>query len=94
MGAAGAWVRRLGRRRLRARCGIRADRFGEPIHSVESGLSDDGKEMLAEADIADVTMAPAADMFELGVKVQVLGAARCSPPAPPSYTRRIVLYVA
>jgi PfaD family protein len=28
--------------------------------------------MLAEAGIADVTMAPAADMFELGVKVQVL----------------------
>jgi PfaD family protein len=28
--------------------------------------------MLAEADQADVTMAPAADMFELGVKVQVL----------------------
>jgi PfaD family protein len=28
--------------------------------------------MLAEADIADVIMAPAADMFELGVEVQVL----------------------
>lgn len=38
----------------------------------ESGLSDDGKRMLADADIADVMMAPAADMFELGVKVQVL----------------------
>jgi len=39
---------------------------------VESGLSADGKAMLAEADIADVVMAPAADMFEMGVQVQVL----------------------
>ena len=39
---------------------------------VESGLSVAGKEMLAAADIADVTMAPAADMFELGVELQVL----------------------
>ena len=40
--------------------------------AVESGLSDEGKAMLAQADAADVTMAPAADMFEMGVKVQVL----------------------
>jgi PfaD family protein len=40
--------------------------------AVESGLSDEGKRMLAEADIADVAMAAAADMFELGVRVQVL----------------------
>lgn len=40
--------------------------------AVESGLSDDGKAMLAEADVSDVIMAPAADMFELGVNVQVL----------------------
>jgi trans-AT polyketide synthase, acyltransferase and oxidoreductase domains len=39
---------------------------------IESGLSDEGKRMLALADIADVTMAPAADMFELGVELQVL----------------------
>ena len=39
---------------------------------VESGLAAEGKEMLATADIADVTMAPAADMFELGVELQVL----------------------
>lgn len=39
---------------------------------VESGLSADGRAMLAEAGIADVIMAPAADMFELGVEVQVL----------------------
>ncbi len=39
---------------------------------VESGLSDAGREMLAAADVADITMAPAADMFELGVDVQVL----------------------
>jgi trans-AT polyketide synthase/acyltransferase/oxidoreductase domain-containing protein len=40
--------------------------------AVESGLSEDAKAMLAQADSADVIMAPAADMFELGVKVQVL----------------------
>ncbi|MFM9279418.1 PfaD family polyunsaturated fatty acid/polyketide biosynthesis protein [Paenibacillus jiagnxiensis] len=40
--------------------------------SLESGLSDAGKQMLAKADLADVTMAPSADMFEMGVKVQVL----------------------
>jgi trans-AT polyketide synthase/acyltransferase/oxidoreductase domain-containing protein len=39
---------------------------------VESGLSDEGKRQLAQAGIADVIMAPAADMFEMGVKVQVL----------------------
>jgi len=40
--------------------------------AVESGLSEGGRAMLAQADLADVIMAPAADMFELGVKVQVL----------------------
>lgn len=40
--------------------------------AIESGLSDDGKRLLAEAGIADVAMAAAADMFEMGVKVQVL----------------------
>jgi trans-AT polyketide synthase/acyltransferase/oxidoreductase domain-containing protein len=40
--------------------------------AVESGLSADGKRMLAQAEVADVIMAPAADMFELGVKLQVL----------------------
>jgi trans-AT polyketide synthase, acyltransferase and oxidoreductase domains len=40
--------------------------------SVEAGLSADAKELLAQAGIADCTMAPSADMFELGVKVQVL----------------------
>ena len=40
--------------------------------AVESGLSEDGKRMLAEADLADVAMTAAADMFEAGVKVQVL----------------------
>jgi len=39
---------------------------------VESGLDAGGRAMLAQADIADVIMAPAADMFELGVEVQVL----------------------
>ena len=39
---------------------------------IESGLDEGGRAMLAQADIADVIMAPAADMFELGVEVQVL----------------------
>ena len=38
----------------------------------ESGSSDLVRDMLAKAGQADVTMAPAADMFEMGVKVQVL----------------------
>jgi trans-AT polyketide synthase/acyltransferase/oxidoreductase domain-containing protein len=40
--------------------------------AVESGLADEGKAMLADVSVADVMMAPAADMFEMGVKVQVL----------------------
>ncbi|HEY3870250.1 MAG TPA: PfaD family polyunsaturated fatty acid/polyketide biosynthesis protein [Actinocrinis sp.] len=40
--------------------------------AVESGLSEDAKRMLADAGTADVAMAPAADMFELGVRLQVL----------------------
>jgi trans-AT polyketide synthase/acyltransferase/oxidoreductase domain-containing protein len=39
---------------------------------VEAGTSDDVRRLLAEARQADVAMAPAADMFEMGVKVQVL----------------------
>ncbi len=39
---------------------------------IESGTSDLVRRMLAEAQQADVAMAPAADMFEMGVKVQVL----------------------
>jgi len=40
--------------------------------AVESGLSTEGRTMLAQAGLADVIMAAAADMFELGVKLQVL----------------------
>jgi trans-AT polyketide synthase, acyltransferase and oxidoreductase domains len=40
--------------------------------AVESGLAEDGKRMLAEAGLADVMMAPCADMFEMGVRVQIL----------------------
>lgn len=40
--------------------------------AVESGLGEHGKKLLAQAGVADAAMAPAADMFELGVKVQVL----------------------
>lgn len=39
---------------------------------VESALSPAAKAMLAEASASDVAMAPSADMFELGAKVQVL----------------------
>lgn len=39
---------------------------------IEAGTSETVRLMLAEARQADVTMAPAADMFEMGVKVQVL----------------------
>jgi len=39
---------------------------------VESGASTHTKNILAQAGQADVMMAPAADMFEMGVKVQVL----------------------
>lgn len=39
---------------------------------VEAGTSDLAKAMLARAKISDVMMAPAADMFEMGIKVQVL----------------------
>jgi PfaD family protein len=39
---------------------------------VEAGTSDLVRRMLAEARQADIAMAPAADMFEMGVRVQVL----------------------
>lgn len=38
----------------------------------EAGASAHTKSLLAQADTADVAMAPAADMFELGIRVQVL----------------------
>lgn len=40
--------------------------------AVESGLSLEGRKLLADAGPADVAMTPAADMFEQGVHVQVL----------------------
>jgi PfaD family protein len=39
---------------------------------LESGTSDVVRQLLAEAQQADCIMAPAADMFEMGVKLQVL----------------------
>lgn len=39
---------------------------------LEAGTSDAVRQMLAEAGQADVAMAPAADMFEMGVELQVL----------------------
>jgi PfaD family protein len=40
--------------------------------TLEAGTSDAVRELLAGARQADIAMAPAADMFEMGVKVQVL----------------------
>lgn len=39
---------------------------------IESGSCDAVRKMLAQAEQADIAMAPAADMFEMGVRVQVL----------------------
>lgn len=39
---------------------------------IEAGVSETARQLLADAKQADVTMAPSADMFEMGVKVQVL----------------------
>lgn len=39
---------------------------------IEAGASEHTRKLLTTADMADVTMAPAADMFEMGVKLQVL----------------------
>ncbi|KUF18892.1 hypothetical protein [Streptomyces silvensis] len=39
---------------------------------VEAGLSPQAKQLLAAADVDEVAMAPSADMFELGARVQVL----------------------
>lgn len=39
---------------------------------VEARASEHTRRLLAQADMADVIMAPAADMFEMGVRVQVL----------------------
>ena len=39
---------------------------------IEAGTSEYTKKLLSEAEMTDVMMAPAADMFEMGVKLQVL----------------------
>ena len=39
---------------------------------VEAGASEHTRKLLSTIEMADVTMAPAADMFEMGVKLQVL----------------------
>ncbi len=39
---------------------------------VEAGASEHTRQLLTQAGMADVAMAPSADMFEMGVKVQVL----------------------
>ena len=40
--------------------------------AIESGVAPAARELLCKAQIADVAMCPAADMFEMGVQVQVL----------------------
>lgn len=46
---------------------------GSVNHScIEAGTSEHTKQLLAQAAMADVVMAPCADMFEMGVKVQLL----------------------
>ncbi|HSG25214.1 MAG TPA: PfaD family polyunsaturated fatty acid/polyketide biosynthesis protein [Anaerolineales bacterium] len=39
---------------------------------VEAGTSEHTRKLLAQAGMADIAMAPASDMFEMGVRVQVL----------------------
>ncbi|MGB5443998.1 MAG: 2-nitropropane dioxygenase, partial [Psychromonas sp.] len=39
---------------------------------IEAGASEHTRKLLASVEMADVTMAPAADMFEMGVKLQVV----------------------
>jgi PfaD family protein len=39
---------------------------------LESGACEHTRSLLAQADMADVSMAPSADMFEMGARVQVL----------------------
>ncbi|MBD2136386.1 PfaD family polyunsaturated fatty acid/polyketide biosynthesis protein [Anabaena sp. FACHB-1237] len=39
---------------------------------IEAGTSEHTKQLLSQAEITDMMMAPAADMFEMGVKLQVL----------------------
>jgi PfaD family protein len=46
---------------------------------VEAGTCDHTRGLLAKAGMADITMAPSADMFEMGVKVQVLKAGTLFP---------------
>jgi PfaD family protein len=46
---------------------------------IESGACEHTKKLLAQAEMADVIMAPAADMFEMGVKLQVLKRATLFP---------------
>ena len=64
---------RLGRPRRRWRWGRPTS---SPARSTsrasKPGTSDAVRRMLAQAQQADIAMAPAADMFEMGVKVQVL----------------------
>ena len=69
----GRWHRDafVDRGRLRHGRGLRRHRLRQPVHARGRHLRR-GASMLAQAAATDVAMAPAADMFEMGVKVQVL----------------------
>ena len=73
VGAAGGLGTPAARRGgVRARRRLRAHRLGQPGRRRGRPLGRRPRRCSREAGIADVAMAPAADMFELGVKVQVL----------------------
>ena len=46
---------------------------------VEAGASEHTRKLLSQASMTEVIMAPAADMFEMGVRVQVLKAGTLFP---------------
>lgn len=52
---------------------------------VEAGTSNHVKQLLTEVKMADVTMAPSADMFEHGGNVEVLKSVRCFRRMPEHY---------
>ena len=54
------------RRSLCHGCGLYSDRFGQSVLRRSRYINALVKKMLAEARQADVIMAPAADMFEMG----------------------------
>ena len=89
-GRCGGGHRHAGRGRRRVRDGrrLRRHRLDQPglrrVRAVEAT-----QRLLAEADFADVAMAPAADMFEMGVEVQVLKRGTLFPMRAPAALRAL-----